>query len=142
MRCRNTCNRVMVLSNQRGGGPPRPLEVVDESLVIAESPSAYRGHGDAGNQARGAGAIAPGVIGAALHEYVAGADQNLFVVEYDINFATDHIQIVDRVGLVHTGGLCTRLVSFARVGAKPEDGMTAVCDAIPSWSWTFTLTSG
>src|ERR1043166_3741108 len=48
-------------------------------------------------------AVAPGVVGAALNEHVAGAQQHLALVHQRVNLAGEHDRVVDRGGLVEAG---------------------------------------
>ena len=49
------------------------------------------------------GAIAPGVIGAALDQHVAGRKLDIALVHQRVDFAGQHDRVVGRAGLVKTG---------------------------------------
>ena len=49
------------------------------------------------------GAIAPGMIGAALDQDVAGSEQHLALVHQRVDLAGEHDGVIDRVGLVKAG---------------------------------------
>src|SRR5579883_2411925 len=56
-----------------------------------------------GDPARLGAVVDPGVIGALLHQYIAGFDVDLAVVEQHVDLAVEHDRVIDRLGAMGIG---------------------------------------
>src|SRR2546422_342053 len=65
--------------------------------------------------------IAPGVVGAALNQHVAGLEQHLALVHQRMDLAGQYDRIVDRIGLVKT-----RMAGVAAIQRRAPSGAVVV----------------
>src|SRR6516225_5886414 len=78
----------------------RPIIPCQRDVVRLDRLGIEQQEGDIG---RFIGAVAPGMIGAALDQDVAGLEQNLALVHERVDLAREHDGVVHRVGLVKAG---------------------------------------
>ena len=87
--------RVNAFAFLGGEALQRPLELrLERGIELTVDQHVEHAH-------RLAGAVAPGVVGAALDDDVAGGELNLALVQHKIDFAVEHDRIVHGLGAVH-----------------------------------------
>ena len=61
---------------------------------------------DGDDDARLVEPVAPCVPGATIYHRVAGRDQDLTIVGFEVHLTRDHVHVIDGIGAVPPGALC------------------------------------